>query len=125
VADALEHAVSRRRPAAGLIHHSDQGTQYTSLAFGRRLREAGILPSMGSVGDALDNAIVESFFGTLKLELGLQHGRRFRTRAEATSAIFEYIEVFYNRRRRHSACGMLSPEDYERRWSASKETAIA
>jgi putative transposase len=116
VADALEMAVSRRRPATGLVHHSDQGTQYTSLAFGRRLRQAGIAPSMGSVGDAYDNAVVESFFGTLKREL--VHRNRFPTRAAARTALFDYIEVFYNRRRLHSTIGQLSPEEHERRYAA-------
>jgi putative transposase len=111
VVDALEMAISRRRPAAGLVHHSDQGTQYTSFAFGRRLREAGLLPSMGAVGTAYDNAVVESFFGTLKREL--LPGRRFPTRTQARSAIFEWIEVFYNRQRRHSTLGQLSPAEFE------------
>jgi putative transposase len=112
VVDALEMAISNRRPARGLVHHSDQGTQFTSFAFGRRLREAGILPSMGAVGTAYDNAVVESFFSTLKREL--VHRERFATRAEARSAIFEFIEVFYNRQRRHSTIGMVSPTAFER-----------
>lgn len=94
---ALEHAVARRRPADGLIHHSDQGAQYTAVAFGARCRRAGIRLSMGSRGCALDNAVCESFFATLERELT---GRStFRTRAEARTEIFEWIEVFYNRRR--------------------------
>ena len=117
VVDALEMAVKRRRPAAGLIHHSDQGSQYISLAFGRRLKESEIFPSMGSVGDAYDNAVAESFFGTLKAEL--VHRHRFRTRAEAKAAIFEWIEVFYNRQRLHSTNGQLSPAEYERRYAAA------
>lgn len=116
VADALEMAICRRRPAEGLVHHSDAGTQYTSLAFGRRLRQAGIAPSMGSVGDAYDNAVAESFFGTLKREL--VHRHRFPTRAAARTAVFDYIECFYNRQRRHSTNGQLSPEEYERRYAA-------
>lgn len=111
VVDALEMAIARRRPAPGLVHHSDQGTQYTSFAFGRRLREAGVLPSMGAVGTAYDNAVVESFFGSLKREL--LRGRRFATRAQARSAIFEWIEAFYNRQRRHSTLGQLSPAEFE------------
>jgi putative transposase len=112
VLDALDMGMLRRRPAPGLVHHSDRGCQYTSFAFGRRCREAGIAPSMGSVGDAYDNAMAESFFATIEKEL-LAH-RTFRTRDEARRAIFDYIEGFYNRRRRHSAIGYLSPEEFER-----------
>jgi len=112
VLDALEMAVARRRPGTGLVHHSDQGCQYTSFAFGRRCREAGIAPSMGSVGDAYDNAMAESFFATLEKEL-LAHAT-FRTRDEAKLAIFEFIEGFYNRTRRHSSIGFLSPAEFER-----------
>jgi putative transposase len=85
--------------------------QYTSWAFGRRLRAAGLLGSMGSVGDAFDNAVAESFFGTLQLELLDEH--RWDSRAHLASAVFEWIEAWYNPRRRHSYCGMLSPADYE------------
>jgi putative transposase len=113
VVDALDMAIWQRRPAQGLVHHSDQGCQYTSLTFGRRCREAGITPSMGSVGDAYDNAMAESFFATLECEL-LQRNR-FRTRTQARVAVFDYLEGFYNRHRRHSALGQLSPADYERR----------
>jgi len=112
VIDALEMAVTNRRPGPGLVHHSDQGSQFTSFAFGRRLRESGILPSMGAVGTAYDNAVVESFFATLKRELVSRS--RFATRAEAKAAIFEFIEVFYNRQRRHSTIGMVSPAAFER-----------
>jgi putative transposase len=111
VVDALEMAVWRRKPAAGLVHHSDRGTQYTALSFGKRLEEAGIIPSMGRAGSALDNAISESFVSTLKCEL--VHGRRFPTREAARSAVFEYLEAFYNRRRLHSSLGYMSPENYE------------
>ena len=97
VIEAVEMATSRRRPSPGLIHHSDQGPQYTSFSFGRRLRESGILPSMGRTGTPADNAVVESFFDTMKLELLV--GRRYRTREEAKAAIFEWMEVFYNRHR--------------------------
>lgn len=93
----------RRKPAAGLAHHSDRGVQYTALSFDKRLEEVGIVPSMGRAGSALDNAISESFVSTLKCEL--VHRRRFPTREAARSAIFEYLEVFYNRRRLHSALG--------------------
>jgi putative transposase len=89
-----------------------ESTQFTSFAFGRRLRDTGILPSMGAVGAAYDNAVAESFFATLKREL--VDRRRFATRAEARSAIFEFIEVFYNRQRRHSTIGMVSPAEFER-----------
>ncbi len=111
VVDALEMAVWRRKPAAGLIHHTDRGSQYTALSFGKRLEEVGIVPSMGRTGTALDNAMAESFISTLKAELVDRH--RFPTREAARMAIFEYIEGFYNRRRRHSSLGYESPEDYE------------
>lgn len=112
VIDAVEMAIANRRPAPGLVHHSDQGPQFTSFAFGRKLRESGILASMGAVGTAYDNAVAESFFSTLKRELC--HRVHFRTRAQARSAIFEFVEVFYNRRRRHSTIGMVSPVEFER-----------
>ena len=111
VVDALNMALTTRRPK-DVIHHSDQGSQYTSIAFGERCREAGVRPSMGSVGDAYDNAMCESFFATLECELLDRH--RFKTQAEARIAIFEFIEGFYNPRRRHSSIGYLSPIDYER-----------
>lgn len=117
VIDAIEMAKVRRRPAPGLIHHSDRGSQYTSWEFGRTLRESGILQSMGRTGTAHDNAAVESFFSTLKLEL--LEGRRYRTREEAKAAIFEHVEVFYNRQRRHSTIGGISPAEHERRYAAS------
>jgi putative transposase len=104
VVDALEMAVWRRRPVAGLVHHSDRGVQYTAISFGKRLEEVGIVPSMGRTGTALDNAMAESFIATLKTEL-LVHRRRFPDREVARSAIFEYLEGFYNRRRLHSALG--------------------
>ncbi len=120
VVDALNMAVLRRKPQAQLIHHSDHGAQYTSLAFTRRLEETGIMGSMGTVGDALDNALAESLYASLQVEL--LDRRRWRTRDELKLAIFEYIEVFYNRRRRHSALGYLSPEEFERRWEAERES---
>jgi putative transposase len=113
VLGALDMAIWRRSPAGGLVHHSDQGGQYTSLAFGRRLREADILASMGSVGDCFDNAMVESFFASLECEL--LDRQSFRTRADARLALFDYIERFYNRRRRHSSLDYLSPAEFERR----------
>lgn len=112
IVDALEMALAQRRPQA-VIHHSDQGAQYTSLAFGVRCKEAGVRPSMGSVGDCYDNAMCESFFATVECEL-LQR-RRFSTQAEAKMALFEFIEGWYNPHRRHSALGYLSPLHYERR----------
>ena len=120
VLDALEMALGRRRPEA-VIHHSDQGTQYTSIAFGLRCKQAGVRPSMGSVGDAYDNALCESFFATLECEL--LERRRFRSQAEARMDIFDFIEGFYNPRRRHSALGYLSPADYERRYAHTNSIA--
>ena len=112
VVDALQMAVWRRKPSAGLVHHSDRGVQYTAISFGRRLEEVGIVPSMGRSGTALDNAMAESFVATLKTEL-LLHRRRFPDREVARSATFEYLEGFYNRRRLHSALSYRSPADYE------------
>jgi putative transposase len=112
VADAIQMAVWRRRPAPGqCIAHSDHGSQYTSWLFGRRLRDAGLLGSMGSVGDAFDNAMAESFFGTIQLELFDQH--HWHDRDQLALAIFEWIEAWYNPTRRHSAIDMHSPIDYE------------
>jgi putative transposase len=112
VVDALQMAIWRRRPAPGsTIAHSDHGSTYTSWAFGRRLRGAGLLGSMGSVGDCFDNSVAESFFGTLQLELLDQH--YWESRQELALAIFEWVEAWYNPKRRHSYCGMLSPVDYE------------
>jgi putative transposase len=111
VVDALKMALARRRPRPGLIHHSDQGGQYVSLAFGRAAREAGMAVSMGSRGDAYDNAVAETFFATLKKEL--VNRRTWPSRLELQSAVFEYIEAFYNRQRRHSTLKMLSPAAYE------------
>jgi putative transposase len=109
---ALNMAVAQRQPAE-VIHHSDQGCQYTSLAFGSRCREAGVRPSMGSVGDAYDNALCESFFATLECEL--LDRQRFTTPAQARLAVFDFIEGWYNPRRRHSSLGYLSPIAYETR----------
>ena len=112
VVDALEMAVARRRPEPGLVHHSDQGSQYVSLALGQRCRRAGIKLSMGARGCAYDNAVCESFFKTLKSEL--IDRRSWPTKAEARQAVFDFIETFYNRRRRHSTLGYLSPAEYEK-----------
>jgi putative transposase len=111
---ALNMALGQRRPA-GVIHHSDQGSQYTSLAFGQRCDQAGVRPSMGSVGDCFDNAMCESFFATLECEL--LDRTTFKTQAEAPMAVFDFIEGWYNPRRRHSALDYLSPLDYERAYA--------
>jgi putative transposase len=109
---AVAMALGRRRPAAGVILHSDQGCQFTSIAYNDRCRQAGITPSMGSVGDCYDNAITESFFATLECELLDRH--TFRTPAEARLTIFDYIEGFYNTQRRHSSLAYATPSAYER-----------
>jgi putative transposase len=112
-------AIGQRRPR-DVIHHSDQGRQYTSLAFGARCREAGVRPSMGSVGDAYDNAMCESFFATLECEM--LDRRRFASQAEARMACFAFIEGFHNPLRLHSALGYLSPMAHE---ATTVELAIA
>lgn len=109
---ALDMAVAQRKPD-GVVHHSDHGCQYTSLAFGARCREAGVRPSLGSIGDCFDNAMCESFFATLECEL--IDRRRWATKAEARMALFQFIEGWYNPRRRHSALGYDSPAVYERK----------
>ena len=114
VLEALDMALWAREPQAGLVHHSDRGCQYTSFAFGRRCQDAGIAPSMGSKGDAYDNAVAESFFATLETELLWRH--TFRTKNEARLAIFDFVEAFYNRERLHSSIGQLSPVEFERRF---------
>ncbi len=111
VVDALRMAVWRRKPAPGLVHHSDQGVQYTSLSFGERLKEVSSKPSMGRTGSALDNAMAESFVSTLKAEL--VSNLEFPSRRAAKTAIFEYLETFYNTRRLHSSLGYMSPADFE------------
>jgi putative transposase len=112
VLDALNMAITLRKPD-GVVHHSDQGCQYTSIAFGLRCKEAGVRPSTGSVGDCYDNALCESFFATLECEL--IERSTFRTRAEAKMALFSFIEGFYNPKRRHSAIDYLSPIEFEAR----------
>ena len=112
VLNALDMALETRKPD-NVIHHSDRGSQYTSVAFGNRCKEAGVRPSTGSAGDAYDNAMCESFFATL--ECDLIDRRRFRSRSEARMAVFRFIEGFYNPSRRHSALGYLSPIEYERK----------
>jgi putative transposase len=124
VVDALEMALWRRTPDVGLIHHTDRGVQYTALSFSERLEEAGIVASMGRVGSALDNAISESFVASLKSELLLlPEGHRFVSREAARTAVFDYIERFYNRVRRHSSLGYLSPAEYEQ--ATMEEVAVA
>ena len=118
---ALNMAIGQRH-GKGVVHHSDHGTQYTSIAFGLRCKEAKIRPSMGTVGDAYDNAMCESFFATLECELLAR--RRFATKAEARMAIFEFIESWYNLNRRHSGLGQISPIEFERRHSMHHERAV-
>jgi putative transposase len=117
VVDALQMAVWRRQPAEQqTIAHSDHGSQYTSWVFGRRLRAAGLLGSMGTVGDCFDNSVAESFFGTLQLELLDEH--HWHSREQLANAIFDWIECWYNPHRRHSYCNNLSPIDYETQTAA-------
>ena len=123
VVDALQMAVWNRRPAPGAIHHSDHGSQYTSWAFGHRLREAGLLGSMGTIGDCFDNSVAESFFATLQTEL--LDRSTWATREQLANAAFAFIEGFYNPRRRHSTLGYLSPADYETAVLAGQPTQTA
>jgi putative transposase len=116
VLDALNMAIYRRNPT-DVIHHSDQGSQYTSIAFSNRCKEAGVRPSMGSVGDCYDNAMCESFNAILECELLVKH--RFKNPREASLAVFDFIEGFYNPRRRHTAIGSVSPIEFERRTHAA------
>jgi putative transposase len=111
VVDALRMAIARRKPAPGLVHHSDHGVQYTSLSFGKKLEDEGLVPSMGRAGSAYDNALAKSFVATLKTELLYRNA--WPTRQVPRTATFEYIEGFYNTRRRHSALGHLSPAEFE------------
>src|SRR6266545_4112391 len=117
VSDALAMAVARRRPAAGVIHHSDRGSQYTSILMGKTLRKLDVVPSMGSRGCAYDNAACESAIGTIKLELVEQHV--FATRDIARLRVFDYIEAFYNPLRMHTTLGDLSPNEYEAAYHAT------
>jgi putative transposase len=115
VVDALEMAIARRRPGAGLVAHSDRGSQYASDHYQRVLATAGIVCSMSEVGQCWDNAPVESLFGRLKCEVA--PGEVFATRDQARAAIFEYLEAFYNRVRRHSSLGFVSPAEFERAYN--------
>ena len=112
VGNALTMAITCRQPKGPVVHHSDRGSQYTSLAFGQRCREAGVMQSMGSVGDAYDNAMCESFFATLECEL--LNRRSFPTVAEASREVFSFVEGFYNTRRLHSALGYKSLANFEK-----------
>ena len=112
VTNALGMALHNRDAAADTVIHSDHGVQYTSWAFTLRAKESGLLPSMGSIGDCYDNAMMESFWGRMQTEL--LDRQRWRTRLELANAIFEYLEIFHNRQRRHSSLGMLTPIEYER-----------
>jgi putative transposase len=120
VAEALRLAYGRRKPGQGLLHHSDRGCQYASQEYQELLRGYGMLPSMSRKGNCWDNAPMESFFASLKKEL--VHRERFTTRKAARAALFEYIEVFYNRQRLHSSLGYLSPADYEQQLAAVNVT---
>lgn len=123
VLDAFGMALFTRKPAAGLVHHSDRGTQYTSFDFGRTLRASGVLASMGSVADAYDNAMAETFFATLKTEL--IYTRSWSTRHELESEVFSYIEGFYNPKRRHSRLGNLSPATFEQQHHQTTDTQVS
>ena len=123
VTRALRMAVARRRPSGVVVHHSDQGCQYTSYDFARACRAAGVERSMGSVGDCFDNAMAESFFATLECEL--LDRSVFENRNAARMAVFDFIEAFYNPWRRHSSIGNLSPAEFERRWQAGRSSREA
>jgi putative transposase len=121
VSESLFRAVSRKRPAKGLIHHSDRGSQYCSYDYGILILQFGMKASMSRKGNCYDNAPMESFFGTLKQEL--VHHRKYRTRKEAIEEISEYIEIFYNRQRRQARMGYLSPASYEKKFCAERKAA--
>jgi putative transposase len=112
VTNALQMAISNRTPPAGTVIHSDHGSQFTSWAFSERVRQAGLVPSMGSVGDAYDNALIEAFWARLQTEL--LNRKKWKTRIELSTALFDYLEIFHNRNRRHSSLGMLTPIEYEK-----------
>jgi len=118
VMTALNMAIAKRRPGKGLLHHSDRGSQYASNDYQELLRSHGMICSMSGKGNCYDNAVAESFYHTLKVEL--VHGRSYQSRREAVSDIFEYIEVFYNRKRRHSSLGYLSPANFELKLMAER-----
>ena len=111
VVNALDMAIRARQPAPGGVVHADHGVQFTSWVFTQKIRSAGLLPSFGTVGDGLDNAMMESFWSSMQIEL--LNRKKWKTRVELANAIFEYIEVFYNRRRRHSSLEYATPHDYD------------
>jgi len=121
VTNALGMATARRDRADGLVIHSDRGVQFTSWAFSQKVKDAGLAPSMGAVGSAYDNAMVESFWGRMQVELF--NRKRWKTRVELANAIHDYIELFHNTRRRHSALGMLSPTEYEDLHNTTQQAA--
>lgn len=121
VTSALDMAIRNRAAGPGVVIHSDHGVQFTSWAFTDRARASGLLPSMGSIGDCYDNAMIESFWGRVQTEL--LNRQRWRTRLELANALFEYLEIFHNRRRRHSSLGMLTPIEYELRASIAEPVA--
>jgi len=123
VHDALSMAQQARKPEAGLLHHSDRGSQYASHSYQEQLRRHGMVCSMSRRGNCWDNAVVESFFSTLKSELICD--QPYRTRAQARSAVFEYIEVWYNRKRRHSTLGYISPVQFERQYNNREPEGLA
>ena len=111
VTNALGMAIANRDPHAGIVVHSDHGVQFTSWAFTDRAKRSGLVPSMGSIGDCYDNAVIESFWGRMQTEL--LNRKRWKTRIELANAIFDYLEIFHNRQRRHSALGMRTPIEFE------------
>ena len=123
VTNALGMAIDARHPAGSTVIHSDQGTQYGSWAFTRRAQEAGLLPSMGAVGTCYDNALMESFWSRVQVEL--LDRRAWSTRLELATALFEYLEIFHNRQRRHSSLGMLTPTEFEARQRATATSTVA
>ena len=112
VTNALQMAIGNRTPPPGTVIHSDHGSQFSSWAFSERVRQAGLVPSMGTVGDAYDNALIEAFWARLQTEL--LNRKKWKTRIELSTALFDYLEIFHNRNRRHSALGMLTPIEFEK-----------
>lgn len=111
VVNALDMAIKNRRPRPGGVVHADHGAQFTSWAFTDRIRSAGLMPSFGTIGDGLDNAMMESFWSSMQIEL--LNRKRWKTRVELSNAMFDYIEIFYNRQRRHSQLNYVSPIEFE------------
>ena len=123
VVNALDMAIRNRRPAAGGIVHADHGTHFTSWVFGEKIRSAGLLPSFGTIGDGLDNAMMESFWSSMQIEL--LDRQKWKTRLELANAIFDYLEIFHNRQRRHSALGYRTPIEYELSFTNDTLTAVS